>query len=67
MATPRCPKPDCGSSTFALTQSDKIKGARFIMTLIHCNSCGAVVGVTEHTSVTFLLRKVMEHLGISDR
>jgi hypothetical protein len=48
MAEPTCIK--CDGKTFQLT-SVKPKGASIAFNMIHCSSCGGVVGVVDQTDI----------------
>jgi len=59
--TPCCPK--CANTTFEIKEI-VIRDARFRHHAVICAMCGAVVGVEEYLSLTYMLCKIGEKLGI---
>lgn len=63
MAMPRCMK--CESTRFALTTVNNIRGSGFKLNLVHCDICGATVGVVDYYNTAILLEKIAKRLGFS--
>ena len=61
MITPTCPK--CGNTSFEIGEI-KIKDATYRHNAIVCVMCGCVVGIEEHFSITYMLGKIAEKLGV---
>ncbi len=61
MTTPKCPK--CERTTFEIG-AVQIHNARYPHNAIVCASCGCVVGVEENLSITYMLGKIAEKLGV---
>lgn len=62
MSFPNCPR--CKTHFFQATEIEPM-GSNFKLIAIHCNSCGAVVGITEYYSVGGLVKTLAEKLGVS--
>jgi hypothetical protein len=63
MATSRCPRSDCASSSFEIKEL-KVRDARFRMNAVQCSSCGAVVGIRDFQNVPELLDVLATKLGV---
>ena len=61
MAYSTCPK--CTNSRFEIVENEPT-GSNFKLMFVQCNSCGAVVGVTDYYNVGALLQEIKKHLGI---
>lgn len=62
MMTPSCPR--CKNTSFEIGAIE-IRGARYKHNAIVCVMCGCVVGLEEHFSVTSMLCKIAEKLGVT--
>jgi hypothetical protein len=63
MATSRCPRSDCTSTSFELKEIVP-RGSEYKLLAVQCTSCGAVVGVLEYFNSGQLLHKLAEKLGV---
>lgn len=61
MALPKCGF--CNNPFFATTVIEPV-GSNFKLIAIHCNSCGAVFGVTEYYNVGGMLETLAKKLGV---
>lgn len=61
MATPTCPK--CGGTRMEI-QEIAVQHANYRHNCINCQSCGAIVAVEERLSMTYMLGKLAEKLGV---
>ncbi len=61
MPTPCCPK--CCNTTFEIG-GIQILHARYAHHAIVCSACGCVVGLEERLSLTYMLSKIAEKLGV---
>jgi hypothetical protein len=61
MATPKCPK--CDHTTFQVTVNSPSK-SNFKLQLIHCASCGCVVGTQEYYNSGALIFELAKKLNI---
>jgi transcription initiation factor TFIIIB Brf1 subunit/transcription initiation factor TFIIB len=61
MPTPTCPK--CSSTSFEMVNLP-VKNANYAHLAIVCHLCGCVVGTEEKMSVTYMLHKIAEKLGV---
>jgi len=59
--TPTCPK--CANTTFEIKEV-AVRGANFRHNAIICAMCGAVIGTEEYFSLTYMLGKIGEKLGV---
>ena len=62
MALSSCPK--CTNHSFE-TVIQEPRGSNFKLIFVQCSSCGAVVGVMEHSNIGYLLGKLAKKLGTS--
>jgi hypothetical protein len=53
MSDPKCP---CGSNAFALSERHVV-GTTLIYAIVHCDSCGAPIGVLEQGNVNSALEQ----------
>lgn len=63
MREPTCPHCQHGSFQAA---DYRPRDAKFPYIFVYCESCGAVVGVLEHTNIGWLIRKLAEMLGVGE-
>lgn len=63
MGISKCPK--CGSSRFELKINNDVKGSKYPIAFIQCESCSTVVGTTEEYYANRLLEKIAEKLDIN--
>lgn len=61
MPTPMCPR--CKNTSFEIGPVD-VRNARVKHNAIVCSICGAVVGMEEYMSVSYMLYKIAEKLGV---
>ena len=61
MATPKCPK--CEWTKFQMSESSPV-GSKFKVLLIHCASCGTVVGTEPYYNTAALLEKLANKIGV---
>ncbi len=61
MTTPSCPR--CGNTSFEIGEM-KIEKANYPHNAIVCRKCGCIVGIEEHLSVLYILRKIAEKLDV---
>ena len=61
---PRCPKKDCESSSFVLTETTPM-GSRYKINLVCCAKCGCVIGALEKEAVGVLVYSLARALGFS--
>lgn len=59
---PQCPNPDCSGKRFALTQVIP-EGGSIEISLVHCASCGTVVGTLDSHSAAYLVKDLATKLG----
>ena len=57
-----CPK--CGNTSFELALNSP-KGSNYKINLVQCDSCGAVVGTMEYTSVGYLVTSLAKKMGFT--
>ena len=61
MAISACPK--CDNTFFELAENSPI-GSNFKFMFIQCNSCGAVVGVTDYYNIGETLTEIKQRLDM---
>lgn len=66
MAIPKCPKGDCTSTVFSVSEFEP-SGSRFRLMAVHCSRCGAVVGVMDFFNIGAQVNKIGEKLGLDMR
>jgi hypothetical protein len=64
MATSRCPRPECSSTSFEIKEL-KVRDAVYRMNAVQCSTCGAVVGVRDYQNASVLLDALAKKLGVS--
>lgn len=62
MRKPTCPK--CAGTSFEIGEIE-IRNAAYVHNAIVCSACGCVVGLEEQRSVSYMLGKLAERLGVS--
>lgn len=61
MARPKCPK--CENTTF-LNSEVTPQGSNFVLTFVHCSSCGAIVGVMDYYNIGQQIRELAKALNV---